>query len=325
MAGKRSDEGPTAGRRQVSGAGKVRLGRRTVALSSLDKVLFPDAGITKGDLVEHYRRVAGRMLPHVKGRPVSMQRFPDGIDADGFYQKDAPDYFPDWIRRVTVEKKGGTVEHAVVDDAATLVYLANQNCITPHVWLSRADRLHHPDRLIFDLDPPGEDFESVRFAAGALRDLLGELGLVPFPMTTGGRGIHVLVPLDRKADFDAVRDFARDAAGLLAARHPDRLTTEVRKNKRRGRLFLDVMRNSYAQTAVPPYAVRARPGAPVAMPIGWRELSALPLGGATWNTRNVAARLRKKDPWQGLSRRARSLSGPRRKLDRRIASGEGRP
>ncbi len=306
----------------MSGAEKIRIGRHAVALSSLDKVLFPDVGVTKGDLIEHYRRVAARMVPHMKGRPVSMQRFPDGIDGAGFYQKAAPDYFPDWIRRVTVDKEGGTVEHAICDDAATLVYLANQNCITPHVWLSRADRLQHPDRLIFDLDPPGEEFDAVRFAAKALRELLGELGLDPFVMTTGGRGIHLLVPLDRRADFDTVRGFARDAAELLAARHPDRLTIEARKNKRRGRLFLDVMRNSYAQTAVPPYAVRARAGAPVAAPIAWRELSDPGLTGARWNTRNVASRLRRKDPWRGLSRHARSLAGPRRKLDRLMAAAE---
>jgi bifunctional non-homologous end joining protein LigD len=308
----------------VSRAEKVRIGRRALSLSSLDKVLFPDVGVTKGDLIEHYRRVAARMVPHMKGRPVSMQRYPDGIEKEGFYQKDAPDYFPDWIRRVTVEKKGGTVEHAICDDAATLVYLANQNCITPHVWLSRADRLHHPDRLIFDLDPPGEDFDDVRFAAGAVRELLRELGLDPFPMTTGGRGLHLLMPLDRRADFDVVRDFARDVAEVLARRHPDRLTTEARKNKRRGRLFLDIMRNSYAQTAVPPYAVRAKAGAPVAVPIAWREVSDPGLTGSRWNTRNVASRLRKKDPWQGLSRHARSLTGPRRKLDRWIAAAEGR-
>ena len=315
---------PTAGGQRVSGAEKVRIGRHTLSLSSLDKVLFPDVGVTKGDLIEHYRRVAPRMVPHMKGRPVSMQRYPDGIEGQGFYQKDAPDYFPDWIRRVTVEKKGGTVEHAICDSPAALVYLANQNCITPHVWLSRAERLHHPDRLIFDLDPPGEDFDAVRFAAGALRELLRELGLDPFAMTTGGRGIHLLVPLDRRADFDFVRAFARDAAEVLAGRHPDRLTTESRKNKRRGRLFLDVMRNSYAQTAVPPYAVRARAGAPVAVPIAWRELPDPALTGSRWNTRNLASRLRKKDPWEGLARRARSLTAPRRKLDRLLASSASR-
>ncbi|HJU86289.1 MAG TPA: non-homologous end-joining DNA ligase [Gemmatimonadota bacterium] len=314
---------PTAWRPLVSGAEKIRIGRRALSLSSLDKVLFPDVGVTKGDLIEHYRRVAARMVPHMKGRPVSMQRYPDGIEGQGFYQKDAPDYFPAWIRRVTVEKKGGTVEHAVCDDAATLVYLANQNCITPHVWLSRADRLHHPDRLIFDLDPPGEDFDAVRFAARAARELLGELGLEAYPMTTGGRGIHLLVPLDRRADFDAVRDFARDAADVLAGRHAGHLTTEARKNKRHGRLFLDVMRNSYAQTAVPPYAVRARAGAPVAVPIAWRELSDPGLTGSKWNTRNIASRLRKKDPWESLARHGRSLKEPRRKLDRLLAVAKG--
>jgi bifunctional non-homologous end joining protein LigD len=305
----------------MSAERKLRFGRYTVELSSLDRVLFPDVGVTKGDLVEHYRKVAGRMVPHMKGRPVSMQRFPGGIEEEGFFQKAAPEYFPEWIPRVRVRKEGGTVEHVVCDNAATLVYLANQGCITPHVWLSRRDRLHDPDRLIFDLDPPGDDFEAVRFTARALRDLLGELALDPFPMATGGRGLHLIVPLDRSADFDAARAFARDVAELLAARHPDRLTTEARKNKRRGRLFLDTMRNAYAQTAVPPYAVRARPGAPVAVPLAWGELSDPELRGDTWNTRNVAARIAKRDPWRGMARRARSLEAPRRKLARTLDRG----
>jgi bifunctional non-homologous end joining protein LigD len=300
----------------VSAKSKVRVGRRSVELSSLDKVLFPDVRVTKGDLVEHYRAVAARMVPHLRGRPVSMQRFPNGIRGEGFYQKAAPDYFPDWIERVTVSKEGGTVEHAVCNDAATLVYLANQNCITPHVWLSRADRLDNPDRLIFDLDPPRNDFDVVRFAARALRELLGELGLEPFLMATGGRGLHLVVPLDRRADFDRTRAFARDVAEVLAARHADRLTTEVRKNKRRGRLFLDTMRNAYAQTAVPPWAVRARPGAPVAVPLAWDELSDPDVRGGSTNTRNVGKRLAGDDPWQGMARHARSLSGPRKALDR---------
>ncbi|HEY7470728.1 MAG TPA: non-homologous end-joining DNA ligase [Gemmatimonadota bacterium] len=300
----------------MSARSKLRVGRRSIELSSLDKVLFPDAGVTKGDLVEHYRAVAGRMVPHLKGRPVSMQRYPSGIGGEGFYQKAAPDYFPEWIERVTVSKAGGTVEHVVCNDAATLVYLANQNCITPHVWLSRADRPDHPDRLVFDLDPPRNDFDVVRFAARALRELLEELGLDPFLMATGGRGLHLVVPLDRRADFDTTRGFARDVADLLAARHPDRLTTEVRKDKRRGRLFLDTMRNAYAQTAVPPWAVRARPGAPVAVPLGWAELSDPRVRGGSWNTRTVGKRLARDDPWRGMARRARSLSRPRKELDR---------
>ena len=307
----------------MSGGKTLRFGPYSVEVSSLDKVLFPDSGITKGELIDHYRGVSGRMVPHLRDRPVSMQRFPDGIEAEGFFQKSAPDYFPDWIRRVRVQKEGGTVEHVVCDNAATLVYLANQNCITPHVWLSRADELDRPDRMIFDLDPPGDDFGVVKFAARALRELLSQLDLDPFLLATGGRGLHLVVALDRGAGFDTVRAFARDVCELLAERHPDRLTTEARKNKRRGRLFLDYMRNAYAQTGVPPYAVRPRPGAPVAVPLAWDELSAPDLRGNSYHIRNVMARLaRKVDPWKGMGRRARSLSGPRRRLDAISPRGE---
>lgn len=308
----------------MSGGGTLRFGPYTVEVSSLDKVLFPDVGVTKGDLIDHYRAAADRMLPFLRDRPVSMQRFPDGIAADGFYQKEAPDYFPEWIRRVTVEKEGGTVDHVVCDNEATLVYLANQACITPHVWLSRADEIRRPDRMIFDLDPSGEDFGIVRFAARELRDLLQEVGLYPYVMTTGGRGLHVVVPFDRSADFDVVRAFARDVAETLAARHDDRLTTETRKSKRHGRLFLDYLRNAYAQTGVPPYAVRPRPGAPVAVPLDWDEVSDSDLRGDAYHTRNVATRLeREDDPWKGMGRHARSLTAPRRKLDEILDRGEG--
>jgi bifunctional non-homologous end joining protein LigD len=177
-----------------------------------------------------------------------------------------PEHFPDWIDRVKVEKEGGELQQVVCGEAATLAYLANQACITPHVWLSRADRPDHPDQLIFDLDPADDDFEEARVAALWLRSLLEELELPSFAKTTGGKGLHLTVPLDRRADFDTVRGFARDVAEELARRHPDRLTTEQRKDKRKGRLYLDAMRNAYAQTAVPPYAVRARPGATVAAP-----------------------------------------------------------
>jgi bifunctional non-homologous end joining protein LigD len=298
----------------------VRVGRRTVELSNLNKVLFPDAGITKADLIAYYHEIADRMLPYLVDRPVSMHRFPDGVDGEGFYQKEIGDYFPDWIDRVEVRKKGGKVTHVVCQDAATLVYLANQACITPHVWLSRKDELDHPDRLIFDLDPPGDGFAPVRRAARALEQLLEDLGLVSFPMTTGGRGLHVVVPLDRKADFDTARAFARDVAALVARRDPERFTTEPRKAKRGGRLFLDTARNAYAQTAVPPYAVRPREGAPVAMPIGWDELGNSRLRGNTYDLRNAFRRLgRVNDPWKGMARRARSLTGPRDKLDALVA------
>ena len=295
----------------------MRVGRREVEVSRPDKVLFPEAGVTKAELAEHYRGAARYMLPHVRGRPVSMQRFPDGVGSPGFFHKEVPDHFPDWIHRVTVPKQDGTVTHAVTCDAATLVYLADQACITPHVWLSRCDDLQRPDRMVFDLDPSSDDFAQVRAAARALGELLLELHLAPFALATGSRGLHVWVPLRRQAGFDEVRAFARDVARELAARHPAMLTVEQRKAKRGGRILIDVMRNGYAQTAVPPYAVRARPQAPVATPLDWDELSDSRLRPDRWTTRTLPRRLgRRGDPWSAIGRSARSLHGPRQALDR---------
>jgi bifunctional non-homologous end joining protein LigD len=287
-----------------------------VDVSRRGKLLFPDDGVTKGDLAAYYERVAGHMLPHVKGRPVSMQRFPDGIDGYGFFHKDVPDHFPGWIRRVKVAKRGGSITHAVIWDADTLVYLADQACITPHVWLSRMDRVRQPDRLVIDLDPSIEDFAAVRRAARAAGELLEELGLAPFAMVTGSRGVHVWAPLRRGADFEEVKAFARGAARVLAARHPDELTTEARKAKRGDRILLDVARNAYAQTAVPPYAVRARPGAPVATPLEWRELSDSRLRPDRFTVKSLFRRLASKgDPWAGMASHAKGLAAPRKRLE----------
>ncbi|WEO99516.1 non-homologous end-joining DNA ligase [Streptomyces sp. FXJ1.172] len=297
----------------------IRVGGRSVPLSNPDKELFPDDGITKAELVDYYRTVARPMLTHLRGRPLVMERWPDGYEGRSFYHKDVPGYFPDWIRTVRVPKEGGSLTMAVCDDTATLLYLANQACITPHPWLSPADCLDCPDRLVFDLDPPdgaGDGFENVRWGARQLGDLLTELGLRPALMTTGSRGLHLLVPLDRRTDFDTARHFARSVADVLAARHSDRLTTEARKNKRRGRLYLDTQRNAYAQTSVAPYAVRARPHAPVATPLDWAELDDPRLGPRRWTLRTVPERLDKDgDPWKGLGRCRRSLAGAQRHLD----------
>src|SRR5919201_1791112 len=219
----------------LSGGQRVRVVRRTVEVSNAAKPLYPD-GTTKGDLVDYYRQVADAMLPHLHGRPVSMERFPDGIAGQRIVQKDVPDYFPDWIERVEVEKEHGRLHHVLCEQAATLVYRANQACITPHVWLSRVDRPDRPDQLIFDLDPAGDDFEEARVAALWLRSLLEELEPASFAKTTGGKRIHVTAPLDRRTDFEDVRAFARGGAGELARRQPDRLTTVQRKDRRKGRL-----------------------------------------------------------------------------------------
>lgn len=292
---------------------------REIAISHPDKLLYPDAYIPKHVVVEYYQRIAEVMLPHVRGRPISMQRFPDGLRGQGFYQKEVPDYFPDWIDRVEVPKKeGGSVVQVTIESAATLVYLANQACLTPHVWLSRKDRLDHPDRMIFDLDPSGEgkeDFTTVLEAARELVDLLDGLGLRPFVMTTGSRGVHVTVPLDASEPFDDVRAFARRVAEHLARRHPNKLTTETHKVDRRGRLFLDYLRNAYGQTGVAPYALRPRPGAPVAAPLSLHELNRGDLSSHSYRMSNIFRRLaQKKDPWREIDDHARGLGEARERL-----------
>jgi bifunctional non-homologous end joining protein LigD len=278
-----------------------------VEVTHPEKILFPDDGITKGELVAYYKKIADVMVPLIRGRPVMMQRFPNGIGGFGFYQKEAGD-FPAWIHKVKAPKIGGEVTHVVCDDADSLAYIANQNCITPHVWLSRADRLEYPDQLMFDLDPSGDDFSDVRAAAKQVRRLLDELGLPSFLKTTGSRGVHVAVPIRRTGTFDDVGAFADRVAAVLVARDPDHLTTEFKKANRQGRVLIDVWRNRYAQTAVAPYAVRAHAGAPVSTPITWEELDATALTPQRYTIRNIFRLLgRRPDPWADMSRQARGL------------------
>lgn len=298
----------------------VRFGPYSVEVTNRDKVLFPQSGITKGDLVDYYRKIAETMLPHLKGRPLMVHRYPDGIGADGFYQKEISDHFPDWIEKTGVKTvEGKTVTHAICEKVATLVYLAQEAVITPHVWLSREDRLHYPDKMIFDLDPPEDDFEIVRSTALDFRQLLEEVGLASYVMTTGSRGLHVAVPLDREADFDQVRTVARALAQKLERREPEKLTTEQYVSKRKGRLFLDTNRNAYGQTGVAPYAVRDKEGAPVATPLAWEELDGGGLGPRSYDIGNIFRRLgQKEDPWKHIYRHARRLS----EVSRILAAGD---
>lgn len=284
-------------------AGKtVTLDGHEIALSNLDKVLFPESGLTKGDLITYYRRIADRALPHFRGRPLTMQRFPDGIAASGFFQKAIPDHFPGWIDRVTMTKEDGRIDHVVANSGAFLVYLANQGCITPHLGLARTGKPDHPDRLVFDLDPSDDDFAKVRDAARRLKDLLDSLELVSFVQTTGSRGLHIVVPLDRSADFDRTREFAHGVASHLAERHDDSLTVAQRKDKRGNRVYLDTLRNAYGQTAVAPYAVRAREGAPVATPLRWDEVARSDLDPQGYSITTLFRRLAQiDDPWAGLT------------------------
>lgn len=286
----------------------IRAGQRTVELTRPDKLLFPKDGIDKRELAAYYRQIAPFMLPHLRGRPIAMERYPDGIGKEGFFQKKAPPYRPDWVATATVEKRGGNVRHVICDDTATLVYLASQAVITPHTWLSRIDRLNNPDQMIFDLDPSDGTFRGVCAAAKRTRELLSEHGLTAYVKTTGSRGLHVVVHLNREADFDQVRAFAREVAERLAQSDPQRLTTDIRKAKRGGRIFVDTARNAYAQTAAPPYAVRARDGAPVAAPLGWDELDDPQLRPDQFTIRNIFDRLKADgNPWKDFARRAHML------------------
>jgi bifunctional non-homologous end joining protein LigD len=296
----------------------VTAGGIEVGLSHTGKVFYPGGGISKGDLIEYYLRVAGWMLPHLKDRPVIMARYPDGITGPRIIQKNVPDYFPDWVTRVTVQKKEGSLQQVICDKPATLVYLANQACIEMHVFLSRTGRLDRPDQLVVDFDPPAADaFGAARQGALWLRALLAdEMGVTSFVKTTGGKGLHVHVPLDRRAGFDEARALATGLAKLLAARHPGTLTTEQRRGGRGDRVYLDVMRNAYAQSVVAPYVVRARPGAAVATPLHWDEVGDKKLGPGAFTLATMDARLDSgDDPWAGLTRRRYGLAGLRRRLE----------
>jgi bifunctional non-homologous end joining protein LigD len=298
------------------------VGGIEVELSHTGKVLFPgEDAITKGDLIEYYAQVAGWMLPYLRERPVAMARYPEGITGPRIFQKNVPDYFPGWITRAEVKKQDGVLHHVICDKPATLVYLANQASIELHVFLSTVGRLDRPDQVVFDLDPPDADhFGDVRLAALRLRELLAdELGLTSFVKTTGGKGLHVHVPLRAGSDFDAARGFARQVGGLLVTRMPDLVTIEQRKDKRGHRLYVDVMRNAYAQTVVAPYVVRARPGAAVAVPLHWDELTDSGLEPGRFTLRTVRGRLagldRASDPWAGLTRHQYSLAKAQERLD----------
>src|SRR5436309_12434917 len=295
---------------------RIRAGRRMIEVTHADRVMFPRSGLTKLDLARHYERVGAAMVPHVRERPLALDMHPAGVQDGGYLVKQIPEHFPRWIARATVPKKGGEVTHVLANDRAALVYLAGQNVVTPHVWPSRADRPDHPDRLIFDLDPSRERFADVRAAARALGDLLDDLELPRFAMTSGSRGIHVVVPLRRREPFDAVRTFARRVADALVAAHPRRLTTEQRKAQRGERIFVDVMRNGYAQHAVAPYAVRAKPTAPVATPLHWEELDDRRLSPQRWTIASIGGRLDSDgDPWRRIGSHAVGLRGALRHLD----------
>lgn len=280
-----------------------------------EKVMFPDDGITKGDLAAYYESVAAVMLPHLRGRPVTMERYPAGIGKKGFWQKDVSKGFPDWLKRVAVPKKGGVVHHPVITDERSLMWVTNQNTITQHVWGSRVPDLDNPDVCVFDLDPSRDDPAAVRQAALGVRDLLGELGLPSWVKTSGSKGFHIVVPLDGKSTTDDVMRFASTFGQVFVSLAPDHLTLEFAKADRKGRIYMDTGRNGYSATFAAAYTVRAKTGAPVSAPCTWEEIEKGKVEPASFSLRNMPARIKKVgDLWSDLLRRGRSLTRPTEKL-----------
>lgn len=286
-----------------------------VVITHPEKVLFPDDGVTKGELATYYEMIAPIMLPHIVRRPVTMERFPAGIGQKGFLQKDVSKGFPEWLERVKAPKKDGVVHYPIVTDARSLMWMVNQNSITPHVWTSRAPNVYYPDICVFDLDPSVDDAEMLRAAALAVRGLLDELGLPSWAKTSGSKGFHIAVPLDGKADMEEVARFANTAGALLVKRDPKMLTQEFHKVDRGKRILVDTGRNNWGATHAAVYAVRAKPGAPVSAPCTWEELESGKVGPRTFTLKNMASRIEAVgDLWAGMLKRRRSLERATLKL-----------
>jgi bifunctional non-homologous end joining protein LigD len=281
-----------------------------------EKILFPADDITKGEFADYYEQIAPIMLPHIRNRPITMERFHRGIGQPGFFQKDVVKGFPDWLKRVEVPKKEGTVHHPIANDVRSLLWLANQNSITIHVWPSRAPKLYNPDICVFDLDPSKDDENEILCGAAVqLRDLLNELGLPSWIKTSGSKGFHIAVPLDSKSDFGEVARFAHHTGRLLVTRYPATLTQEFSKADRGGRILVDTGRNGYSATFAAAYSVRARPGAPVSAPCTWNEVESCKVGPRTFTLRTMAQRTAKVgDLWSDMLRTKRSLRRPIEKL-----------
>ena len=280
-------------------------------ISHPEKLLFPEDGITKGELAAYYESVAPMLLKHLRGRPLTLERYPQGVGAKGFLQKNLGKGAPPWLERVEVPKRDGVVVHPLVNDVRSVVWMANQNCITPHIWTSRTLDLLHPDICVFDLDPSEEDSSQLRAAALGLRDLLEELNLPSWVKTSGSKGFHIVVPLDAKAEFDEVSLFANAVATLLVSRDPAHLTQEFMKADRGGRIFIDVGRNAYGATYAAPYAVRTKPGAPVSAPCTWDEVASGIAGPQTFTLRTMSDRIDADgDLWADLGAHRRSLRAP---------------
>lgn len=285
-----------------------------VRITNPDRTLWPDMGVTKRDLAEYYRAVADAILPRIRDRPLMLLRCPSGTEEQCFYQKHAKASVPDAVPRVEVPEKEGRATYLYVNGVAALMGLVQLGTLELHVWSARRDRLDRPDRVIFDLDPDEElPFGRVSTAALAIRDLLDDLGLESFAKLTGGKGLHVVVPVERRTDWDDARAFARAVAERIEARDPDGYTTANDKEKRKGKVFIDYLRNARNATTIADLSPRARDGAPVAVPLAWDDVDPRQRKPPRVGLREVPDRIAGADPWEGIDGVRQSITSGMRK------------
>lgn len=286
------------------------------ARTHTDRVLFPEAGIRKGDVLDYYERVADRLLPYLRDRPLTLERLPQGLGGDAkahFWQKDTPAHYPEWIPRVALPTETGkTVRYVLVNDARALLYLVNQGTLTFHIWPSRLADLDRPDFVLFDLDRAQATFADVVTVARQFHQILKDREHPAYVKTSGKTGLHLFVPWQQEGDFDAARAWAHAVAEEVVQALPERATLEVRKAKRGRRVYLDVLQNAKGHHVVPPYVLRAVPGAGVSTPLRWTEVTP-DLDPARYNLKTLPARLarQKRDPWAPLA--ATFAARPRRR------------
>jgi bifunctional non-homologous end joining protein LigD len=308
-AGKPGRAAGGAAQARPSAGGSSGVTVAGVTITNPDRVVYPDQGITKRELAEYYERIADHMIPLVEDRPMMIIRYPDGLAGQRFVQKHASRTTPPYVHRVEVPEKDGPTTYVAARDAAGLVGLVQMSALEIHVWGARAARIEQPDRLVFDLDPdPAVEWPRVIEAARRVRDRLAEIGLRSFPCTTGGKGIHVVVPLSPRAGWDVVREFCRAVAESMVSDEPDRYTSVLSKARRQGKILIDWLRNGRGATAIAPYSSRARPGATVAAPLDWSEVTAR-LDPGRFTIRTLPRRIEKADdPWGELLRVRQTLS-----------------
>ncbi len=296
---------------------KLKIGKHILNISKEDKILFKK-NITKLDIINYYNNISSLMLKYIKNRPLMMLRYPNGIDGKSFVQKNASVYFPNWIKTVKVPLKNDSVKkytnYVICNNKETLIYLANQAVLEYHIWLSNINRLNYPDKIVFDLDPGTEDFEPIKICALMLKEMLESFNLKPFLMTTGSKGLHIVVPikqsenLDKLLDFEKVKNFADQCAQKIINLKPELFTQYIRKDKRGKRLFIDTLRNQYGATSIAPYSTRARFNCPIATPLYWHEIHEKGMYSGKYNIKNIAKRLgNMEDPWLNFTSSARIL------------------